>query len=222
MKLFSQHLESGLVFVPALGIGRYPVPVSQRPYDDSYFYKYQQLADTPMGHALTQSRVELVARHHGSGMVLDVGIGAGQFVEARDKTCGYDVNPAGVRWLKERGKWADLYEPWLPDYRFAALTFWDSLEHIDQPELAVARAVQWVFVSIPIFTGGDDIMASHHYRPNEHIWYFTHDGIIRWFAEQGFTCVEHNTIESELGRSGIGSYAFKRVNDASENAKSLP
>lgn len=182
MKSFSQHLESGLVFVPALGIGRYPVPVSQRPYDDSYFHKYQQLADTPMGHALTQSRVELVARHHGSGMVLDVGIGAGQFVEARDKTCGYDVNPAGVRWLKERRKWADLYEPWLPDYRFAALTFWDSLEHIDQPELAVARAVQWVFVSIPIFTGGDDIMASHHYRPNEHIWYFTHDGIIRWFA----------------------------------------
>jgi hypothetical protein len=216
MKSFSHHLESGLVYVPALGIGRYPVPVSQRPYDDSYFHKYQQLADTPMGHALTQARVALVARHY-DGPVLDVGIGAGQFVMARTDTQGYDVNPAGIKWLQERHQWADLYSG-----AFDALSFWDSLEHIDQPELAVAKAKAWVFVSIPIFTSGDAIMVSHHYRPNEHIWYFTHDGIISWFTEQGFTCVEHNTIESELGRSGIGSYAFKRVNDASENTKSLP
>lgn len=206
MKSFSQHLESGLVFVPALGIGRYPVPANQRPYDDSYFHKYQLMADTPMGYALTKSRVALVERHHGDGMVLDVGIGAGQFVEARPQTWGYDVNPVGVQWLKLRGRWADLYTA----DAFPALTFWDSLEHIDKPELAVAKARQWVFVSIPIFAGGDAIMASHHYRPNEHIWYFTHDGLLQWFAEQGFTCVESNTIESELGRSGIGSYAFKR------------
>ncbi|WP_440505613.1 methyltransferase domain-containing protein [Serratia nevei] len=207
MKSFSQHLESGLVFVPALGIGRYPVPVNQRPYDDSYFHKYQLMADTPMGHALTKSRIALVERHHGDGMVLDVGIGAGQFVEARPQTWGYDVNPVGVQWLKLRGRWADLYTA----DAFPALTFWDSLEHIDKPELAVAKARKWVFVSIPIFAGGDAIMASHHYRPNEHIWYFTHDGLLRWFAEQGFTCVESNTIESDLGRVGIGSYAFKRT-----------
>ncbi len=73
MKSFSQHLESGLVFVPALGIGRYPVPVNQRPYDDSYFHRYQLMADTPMGHALTKSRVALVERHHGDGVVLDAG-----------------------------------------------------------------------------------------------------------------------------------------------------
>ncbi|HGE8505215.1 methyltransferase domain-containing protein [Serratia ureilytica] len=160
-----------------------------------------------MGHALTKSRVALVERHHGDGMVLDVGIGAGQFVEARPQTWGYDVNPVGVQWLKLRGRWADLYSA----DAFPALTFWDSLEHIDKPELAVAKAKQWVFVSIPIFAGGDAIMASHHYRPNEHIWYFTHDGLLRWFAEQGFTCVESNTIESDLGRVGIGSYAFKRT-----------
>jgi len=206
MKSFYQHLESELVYVPALGIGRYPVPVNQRPYDADYFHKYRQLADTPMGQALTKSRVELVERHHGDGMVLDVGIGAGQFVAARPQTWGYDVNPVGVQWLKLRGCWADLYTV----DAFPALTFWDSLEHIDKPELAVAKAKQWVFVSIPIFANGDAIMASHHYRPNEHIFYFTHDGLLRWFAEQGFTCVESNTIESDLGRVGIGSYAFKR------------
>lgn len=65
MKSFYQELESGLVFLPELGIGRYPVPAS-RPYDEQYFAKYQQLADTETGRALTQSRIELVERHfHG-------------------------------------------------------------------------------------------------------------------------------------------------------------
>jgi hypothetical protein len=74
MKSFYQELESGLVFLPELGIGRYPVPAS-RPYDEQYFAKYQQLADTETGRALTQSRIELVERHF-HGPVLDVGIGA--------------------------------------------------------------------------------------------------------------------------------------------------
>ncbi|MXF29030.1 hypothetical protein FQ043_24860, partial [Escherichia coli] len=78
------------------------------PYDAAYFARYQQMAATPMGQALTRARIQLVARHW-SGPVLDVGIGAGQFVEARPQTQGYDVNPAGIAWLKQRGAWRDLY-----------------------------------------------------------------------------------------------------------------
>ncbi len=40
---------------------------------------------------------------------------------------GYDVNPVGVQWLKLRGRWIDLYTA----DAFPALTFWDSLEHIN-------------------------------------------------------------------------------------------
>ena len=39
----------------------------------------------------------------------------------------------------------------------------------------------------------------------------TDEGIRRWFAEQGFECVEHNNIECELGRKGVGTYAFRRT-----------
>lgn len=209
MKSFLNELSNGLVWLPELGMGRYPVPEA-RPYDHGYFDRYQKLADTPLGHQLTMARLRLVARHY-QGTVLDVGIGAGQFVSARPDTWGYDVNPAGVEWLKKLGKWANLYDAWQPQDRFPALTFWDALEHIDKPEEAVAKASEWVFVSIPIFNGAEHILSSRHYRKDEHIWYWTHDGLIRWFAEQGFTCVEHNTCESMLGRDGIGSYAFKRV-----------
>lgn len=204
MKSFSDELNTGLVWLPALGMGYYPVP-QHRPYDIHYFSRYQQMADTPMGRDLTKTRVQLVARHY-NGPVVDVGIGVGQFVEARPNTRGYDVNPAGIDWLKTRGLWADLYSDSYP-----ALSFWDSLEHIDRPDLAVAKAEKWVFLSVPIFADGDTILASRHFRKDEHLWYWTHDGLLRWFAEQGFDLAEHNTRESELGRDGIGSYAFCRI-----------
>ena len=154
---------------------------------------------------MTESRIRLVARHY-TGPVVDVGIGAGQFVTARPETKSFDVNPAGIKWLKKRGTWANLYRD-----RYPALTFWDSLEHIDRPVFAVARAEKWVFVSVPIFSGAEHVIRSRHFRRDEHIWYWTHDGLIKWFAANGFKLVEHNTRESELGRDGIESYAFCRI-----------
>lgn len=203
MKRFTQEIKHGLVWLPELGMGRYPVPKT-RPYDENYFSRYQQLADTDLGRELTAARVRLVARHY-TGPVLDVGIGAGQFVTARPETKGFDVNPAGVEWLKERGAWANLYRD-----RYPALTFWDSLEHIDRPDVAVAHAEKWVFVSVPIFSGAEHVIRSRHFRRDEHIWYWTHYGLVAWFAEQGFHLAESNTMETLLGREGIGSYAFCR------------
>jgi hypothetical protein len=204
MKTFNELQAASLVWLPEHGIGRYPVP-KDRPYNESYFKKYQQLADTELGRQLTAARTQLVARHY-NGPLLDVGIGAGQFVEARPDTRGYDVNPAGIEWLNQRGLWSDLY-----DASYPALSFWDSLEHIDRPEIAVLKAERWVFVSVPVFEDGDHVLRSKHFRPDEHIFYWTHDGIVRWFAEQGFRMVEHNRCESMLGRDGIGSYAFRRT-----------
>lgn len=206
MKMFSDHARNGLVFLPEIGVGRFPVP-KQRPYDAGYFARYQRMANTPMGRALTQVRISLVARHY-AGTLLDVGIGSGQFVLERNHTLGYDVNPAGIEWLKSHGRWADLYGD-----SYLALSFWDALEHIDDPEAAVARAKKWVFVSIPIFRDADHLLRSRHFRKDEHIWYFTHAGLLRWFDEQGFDCREWNEAETSLGRDGIHSYAFERRQD---------
>ncbi len=91
MRLFSNEMQNGLVWLPELGIGRFPVP-PERPYDASYFASYRQMAQTNMGIQLNAARIQLVARHH-QGKVLDVGIGSGQFVETRTDTWGYDVKP---------------------------------------------------------------------------------------------------------------------------------
>ncbi|MEN3753744.1 hypothetical protein ABC733_17225 [Mangrovibacter sp. SLW1] len=183
MKSFYQTLNKGLVWLPELGMGRFPVP-KKRPYDAEYFSRYKAMADTPMGKDLTSARISLVSRHY-SGVLVDVGIGAGQFVEARPNTKGFDVNPAGIDWLKTRGAWADIYTE-----RYPALSFWDSLEHIDRPDVAVARAEEWVFVSVPIFEEAEHVIRSRHYRKDEHIWYWTEWGLIHWFFQQGFELAE--------------------------------
>lgn len=203
MRKISDLISSELAFFPELGFGYFPVP-KNRPYDADYFGKYLKMADTEMGRQLTKSRVELVRKHY-KGDVVDVGIGCGQFVTACD-CMGYDVNPAGIDWLRKRKKYQDIYKA--PS---GALTFWDVLEHIDEPEKAVQVAKEWVFVSIPIFENAEHILRSRHFRKDEHIWYFTHAGLINWFASQGFICIEWSKFESELGREGITTYAFKRV-----------
>lgn len=193
------------MWLPEVGIGYYPVKPQDMPYDAEYFAKYRRQADTPIGHALTQARIDLVARHY-DGEILDVGIGCGQFVESRLFTVGYDVNPAGIQWLRERGWYRDLYAG-----NYVACTFWDSLEHIQDPAEAIGHVRQWAFVSLPIYDGAEHVLRSKHFRKDEHLWYHTDDGLRWWFAQQGFECVEANDMETQIGREGIGSYAFRRV-----------
>ena len=170
-------------------------------YDGSYFQHYRELDATETGAALTKARVDMVRRHYDGTDVVDVGIGGGRFVEAIDGF-GYDINKDAVGWLGGEGRYR---EP-----SACALTFWDSLEHIPAPDRAVDAARDWVFVSMPIYSGVSDVLSSKHYKPGEHIWYWTRDGLIRWFHRLGFFCVEVNSVETELGREGILSFAFRR------------
>ena len=197
-------LLPGLIWSPERAIGYYPVHGGPA-YDEAYFAKYQSYADTPMGRALTRSRVNFVAKHW-HGPVTDIGIGSGQFVETRgETTTGFDVNPAGIAWLRGRGLFHDPYaEP------VAAATFWDSFEHIADPAALLARVNHAVFLSLPVFDGPDHALRSKHFRPTEHYWYFTRAGLVRYMHEAGFHLAEHATFETSLGREDIESFAFRR------------
>jgi hypothetical protein len=200
--IFDQFSTNRLQWLPELGIGWYPVKES--PYDAAYFEKYQLMADTEMGRQLTQARVALVNKYT-DGQVLDIGIGSGQFVEARPCTWGYDINPVAVEWLAERKRYRH------PFRGADALTFWDSLEHIHNPELLLQGAREYVFVSCPIYDNVMHILRSKHYRPDEHCWYWTVHGLFAFMSNFGFEPVEMNRMESAIGREDIGTFVFKRT-----------
>tara|TARA_R100000093_G_scaffold41532_1_gene21721 strand:- start:94 stop:645 length:552 start_codon:yes stop_codon:yes gene_type:complete len=173
-------------------------------YTNDYFEAYQKMDASEMGFELTAARMDLVDAHTEDKPV-DIGIGGGLFV--REFNCqGYDVNESAVNWLIDSGRYTDPYA--MP---IDAITCWDSLEHIKEPEKLLNKVRGWVFVSLPIFENAEHCLNSKHFKPGEHIWYFTHDGFMSFMASQGFILKEYNQRETEIGREGISSYAFKRA-----------
>ncbi len=172
---------------------------------NGYFEKYRQLDTSPMGVDLTQARSDLVSEWYKGDDIIDIGIGGGLFCITHG-AYGYDVSEEAVDWLTINGMYRDPYL-----HGADALTFWDSLEHIPDPAAIVAKARRWVFVSMPIYMSKRHCLASKHYKPGEHLHYWTHAGLTTWFAERGFVCMECNDAETQIGREGILSYAFKRI-----------
>lgn len=197
--------DEHLVWLPEKGMGCFPVRREDEPYDDSYFARYAELENTPIGRQLLALRLSLVARHAQPGaLVCDVGIGSGAFVRARPGTKGFDIMPAAATWLKANDLFHDPFQG-LTD----VLTCWDSLEHVHDPSRLVRNA-RAVLVSLPVFRSATHALTSKHYRKAEHRWYWTTAGLIGWFAEHGFVCEEHNCDESEAGREDVETFAFVR------------
>jgi len=67
-----------------------------------------------------------------------------------------------------------------------------------------------LFCSIPLFYGLGGIRTSKHYRPNEHLYYFTEEGFRGWMEMHGFMCLDMQSFEIDAGRESIYSFAFKR------------
>lgn len=194
---------------PQLGVGY--IEVQHPQYDQVYFDNYRRLASTDIGKRLNAFRVEIVETYASvSCPVLDVGVGAGSFIDAymragRRNVAGYDVNPAGVAWLASRGIFRDLY-----DGDWPCATFWDSLEHIRDPALALAHVSRTAVISLPIFKGCDHALGSKHFKPSEHYWYFTHEGFTRFAVGQGFDVIFWTNRESLIGREDIETFVLKR------------
>lgn len=197
--------ERGVAYQRKMGRGRIQ-------YDRSYFDVYRELEGTPIAAALNAARCAMVARYLTAGAkVWDVGIGSGAFIGAAKaagfELTGFDICPDAVGWLKE----VNLYEE--DPSKADAVTFWDSLEHIEEPEhiLNKIRRGAVVIVALPIMADILKVRESKHYKPGEHLYYWTEDGFVSWMALRGFRLLEKSAHEVEAGRESIGAFAF--VND---------
>ena len=191
-----------------LKYGYYPVDPADWPYDATYFDKYVGLDATELGHKLTAFRADLVQRY-APERVIDIGIGGGGFINElirrKIQVVGSDVNPKGIDWLKER----QLYRT--ADIEIDAATFWDSFEHIPRPDKALSNVRRFAFISIPIFQDREQTLASKHFKPAEHYYYFHHKGLIGFMFSQGFRLLKFCATETKLGREDILSYVFQRM-----------
>jgi hypothetical protein len=209
-----------------LGYGFYPVDQAEWPYDEAYRAKYAEMAVTPMAKRLNMHRVSLalyaasrVSQEGKASTYIDIGPGDGAFMrelsrglpKGEDMVFGFDVNPAMVERLKEQFRFA---KPSMPDiggkpWRWSVMTFWDSFEHIHRPDKTIVDADS-VVMSIPIFRNKAHVLESKHFRPDEHVWYFTHEGIVAFMQKCGFRLMVWDQVETTIGREDIRSYVFLR------------
>lgn len=181
-------------------------------YDEDYWNKcaaYEK--DNPERfNAINQGRLNLVAKYCRDADVLDIGVGAGHFVKARaaqnQPTRGWDINHYARKWLEENDLWSDNFPV------FKGFCLWDVLEHMEQPERTFRHMGygSYLFVSVPIFEDLRKIRESHHYRPGEHLYYFTASGFVDYMALWGWRVVDKSDFESRAGRSQIMTYVFVR------------
>lgn len=176
-------------------------------YDAEYFDKCTSNDSSEIADALNTCRAALVSRHYGDGLVVDVGIGSGDFIRHRPNTLGSDINPVALKWLADNGKLADK------GVQYQAFTFWDVIEHLPDPAVVLngIPVGGYAFFSIPVFDDLTRIRESKHYRPGEHLHYWTRSGFIAWLLRLGFYLIEVNDHETVAGRDGIASFAFVRV-----------
>lgn len=180
-------------------------------YDASYYDYYKALEDTPVARKLNAGRCAMLARHaESSAAVLDFGAGCGTFVAAARSwgydAKGFDINPRTIEALRGVDCYADDVSA------FDVLTFWDSLEHLPEAGelLRKIRRGAVVLVAIPVIEDLTRIRDSKHYKPGEHLMYFTTLGFTDWMAAYGFRILETSDHEIHAGRESIGAFAFKR------------
>lgn len=180
-------------------------------YDAKYLANYDAYAVGPIADALNKGRCAMLARHVGDGAtVLDIGAASGQFVRlARSygfAASGFDVIPEANARLREAGLYADNPAD------FDALTMWDSIEHMDEPEhwLGRVRKGSVLIAATPIFDDLRNIRASKHFKPGEHLQYWTAQGFVDYMALYGYRLLETSTHETDAGREDIGAFAFCR------------
>jgi hypothetical protein len=179
-------------------------------YDDHYFDHYLGLEDTEIAVAINKARKELTEKYVDS--ILDVGIGSGEFIKKSTIKCwGYDINPMGVKWLKKQKCFLDPYKKGIPDH-IKGVTLWDALEHMPNPTefLSLIKEGMFVFISMPIFDNLLKVRSSKHYKPHEHLTYWTTAGLVCYMMDLGFSLKEISDKETVAGREGILTFAFKK------------
>lgn len=188
------------------GIAYQPDQSTLVDYGAEYFSKYVSYEGSEVSNRINGGRVGLVNKYT-LGPVVDIGIGSGEFIKHRHLTWGYDVNPVARRWLQENRLWADEL------HSFDGYTMFDVIEHVPTP-LDYFQHVKpggFLFTSIPVYEDITRVRESKHYRPNEHLYHWTHEGFVWWMGQHGFALLEIQDFETKAGRDSILSYAFWKV-----------
>lgn len=160
-------------------------------YNIDYYKRFVERGESEVGKAIYDSRWEIIEKHcHGKLNLLDYGCASGAFHKSSRNgfsTYGFDVNPySGFTKM--------------PDAKVDILTMWDVIEHLHEPERVIRQVnPEYLFLSTP---NVDDVKGPlenwRHYRPGEHLHYFSPKSIEIFLGECGYDVIDSNYDEGAI------------------------
>jgi hypothetical protein len=174
-------------------------------YDLEYFEKMLRL-NSKTAEEICRIRWEWIACVK-PATVLDFGSGVGWFRAHRPQ--GVEVYTFDIAPYPQTG---------IPMKRFDVICLWDVLEHIrDFSELEAPIALsRHVALSLPIVEA-DQLYKSKHFKPGEHLSYWTESTLESLLKKYGFNLIKKGTPECPP-RQQVKSFLFGRKNNAINNS----
>lgn len=131
--------------------------------------------------------------------ILDFGYGNGAFLnvikEDGVNSFGYDITEYDVPLGCEKITHEEIFKK-----HFDVVTFFDSLEHVDDIYFLNKIDCNYIMISVPECHYFSDEWFKNwkHLRPNEHLWHFSKVTIVNFFREQGYEFIDISNIEDVI------------------------
>ena len=132
--------------------------------------------------------------------ILDVGYGDGSFLKVCNniipKCCGYDVSsypaPEGCEVVSS-----------MTENFYDVITFFDSLEHFEDIEFVKDLQCSAVCISVPHchYTNDEWFENWKHRRPDEHLWHFKKESLVKFMNRMGYVLVSHTNLEDTIRKN---------------------
>ncbi len=174
--------------------------------------------------ANSRRKLAFVERHLAAGSsLLDAGANFGHFLSVAAgsyRARGFDLSPAAVAWSRQHlgvdSVVASVYDPPEAGAPWAAITAWDVIEHLADPERALRRlrallaSRGWLFLSTP--DAGSALARLlgrrwHYLDPVQHVTVFSRRALVALLERTGFELVAARS----LGHDYRVRYVFDRL-----------
>ena len=167
-------------------------------YDYSYADNYNTL---PTNDIMSHLRLGYIVGSLGKmpESILDVGYGNGAFLNLakNSTTCyGHDISqypiPEGVSFV----------ENILENY-YEVISFFDVIEHFSNPYFLKDLNCKYIVCSLPHCHNFSDEWFEDwkHRKPNEHLWHFNEESLIKFFDVQGYSKINTSDFEDVVRKS---------------------
>jgi hypothetical protein len=136
--------------------------------------------------------------------ILDVGYGNGAFLNAAkniiNHCSGFDIS--GFPLPDDITIENSIYEK-----HFDVICFFDSLEHFDDINVIDKLKCDYVYISLPWchYFSDEWFLNWYHRKPNEHLWHFNSESLIRFFEENGYKNIYLGNVEDTIRKNSTSN-----------------